>query len=172
MEAASAQLFAATPLQGLVFGLLTLPICVWVAYTDLSQMKIKNEAVLAMFAVFLLAGIFVITPFTDYLWRFAHIAVILAIGFVMNMIGGVGAGDAKFAAAMAPFIALADWSEVLIIFCVLLIITWVGHRVIRNITAIRNLAPNWKSWSEKKDFPMGVTLAATQITYLALAAFP
>ena len=171
MEQATVQMLAATPLQGIVFGLLTLPICLWVAYTDLSQMKIKNEAVLAMFVLFVVAGIFVIAPFTDYLWRFAHLAVVLAIGFVMNAIGGVGAGDAKFAAAMAPFVALSDWSEILMIFCILLIVTWVGHRLIRMVPAVRNLAPDWKSWTEKKDFPMGVTLAATMTTYLGLAAF-
>ncbi|UWQ17538.1 prepilin peptidase [Jannaschia sp. M317] len=166
----TASVLAATPLQGIVFGLLTLPICLWVAYTDLSTMKIRNEAVIAMFVVFVVAGFFVITPATDYLWRFAHLAVILAIGFVLSMIGAVGAGDAKFAAAMAPFVALADWQAVLVIFCVLLIVTWVLHRLARMIPAVRNLAPNWQSWTEKKDFPMGVTLAATQLTYLGLAA--
>lgn len=161
---------AATPLQGLVFGLLALPICVWVAYTDLSEMRIRNEAVLALFAVFVVAGLFVVTPFGEYLWRYVHLAVVLLVGFVLNAIRAIGAGDAKFAAAMAPLIALADWAEVLILFAILLIITWVLHRVIRNIPALRNLAPGWKSWTEKKDFPMGVTLGATMVAYLALAA--
>ncbi|MGB3406564.1 MAG: prepilin peptidase [Jannaschia sp.] len=171
MESVSTQILASTPLQGLVFGLLSLPICIWVAYTDLSTMRIRNQAVVALFLVYVVAGIFVVAPFTEYLWRFAHLAVILAVGFVLNAVGAVGAGDAKFAAAMAPFIAMADWAEVLVVFCVLLILTWVGHRLIRNIPAIRNLAPDWKSWTEKKDFPMGVTLAATHVTYLAMAAF-
>ncbi|MFO6465620.1 prepilin peptidase [Jannaschia sp. KMU-145] len=161
---------AATPLQGLVFGLLSLPICIYVAYTDLSQMKIRNTAVLALFVVFVVAGIFVIAPLVDYLWRFVHLAVILAVGFLLTMIRAVGAGDAKFAAAMAPFIALPDVPDVLILFAILLIVTWVGHRVLRAVPAVRALAPDWRSWSEKKDFPMGITLAATHLAYLGLAA--
>ena len=164
------RLLAATARQGLVFGLLSLPICLWVAYTDLSLMKIRNQAVLALFAVFVVAGIFVM-PFTDYLWRYLHLAVVLAIGFCLATMRALGAGDAKFAAAMAPFIALPDLAEVLVIFSALLIATLVLHRVIRRIPAIRNLAPDWKSWSEPKDFPMGITLGATQLTYLGLAAF-
>ncbi|SFI88447.1 A24 family peptidase [Jannaschia pohangensis] len=167
---AQAALLAATPMQGVVFGLLSLPICLWAAYTDLSTMKIKNEAVLALAAVFVVAGLFVLPTFTEYLWRYAHLGVILVIGFLMSAMRMLGAGDAKFAAAMAPFVALADVIEVLLIFSALLILTYVLHRIIRMIPAIRNLAPDWKSWHEKKDFPMGVTLAATQMTYLGLAA--
>lgn len=163
-------MLAATPLQGLVFGLLSLPICLYVAYTDLAHMKIRNTAVLALFVVFVVAGIFVITPLVDYLWRFLHLAVVLAAGFVLTMIRAVGAGDAKFAAAMAPFVALPDLPKVLILFAILLIVTWLAHRAVRAVPALRNLAPDWRSWSEKKDFPMGITLAATQLTYLGLAA--
>ncbi|WGH79338.1 prepilin peptidase [Jannaschia ovalis] len=161
---------AATPMQGWVFGLLSLPICLWVAYTDLSQMRIRNQAVLALFLVYVLAGIFVVAPLTEYLWRFVNLAVILAAGFLLSTARAVGAGDAKFAAAMAPFVALADIGEVLILFSVLLIATWLLHRVARSMAPVRNLAPDWKSWTEAKDFPMGITLAATHLTYLGLAA--
>lgn len=160
---------AATPLAGVVFGLLSLPICIWVAYTDLSQMKIRNEAVLALFVVFVMAGIFVL-PFTDYLWRYVHLIVVLVIGFVLSSIRALGAGDAKFAAAMAPFVALGDVAEFLTLFAILLIVTWIAHRLIRMVPLVRRMTPNWRSWTEPKDFPMGITLAATQLTYLGLAA--
>ena len=169
MEPLSIEVFAATPLQGIVFGLLSLPVCIWVAYTDLSDMKIKNEAVLALFLVYLVAGPFVM-GFDEYLRRFLHLAVILLIGFALSTVRAVGAGDAKFAAAMAPFVAFGDIAEVLVLFAVLLIATWVAHRIARRIPAVRGLAPDWKSWSEPKDFPMGITLAATQLIYLWLAA--
>ena len=104
MENITSTILSATPLQGLVFGLLSLPICLWVAYTDLTQMKIRNEAVLALFVTFVVSGIFLM-PFTEYLWRYLHLAVILAVGFGLSTIRALGAGDAKFAAAMAPFVA-------------------------------------------------------------------
>ena len=161
---------AATPLQGWVLGLLSLPICLWVAYTDLSQMKIRNQAVLALFGVFVVAGLFVVAPLTEYLWRYVQLAVVLAAGFVLSSVRALGAGDAKFAAAMAPFVAPGDYGAVLMLFAVLLIATWLLHRAARAVAPVRNLAPGWKSWSETKDFPMGITLAATQLTYLGLAA--
>lgn len=158
-----------SPLQGLVFFLLSLPICLWVAYTDLSQMKIRNSAVLALLGVFVIAAPFVM-PLDAYGWRFAHFAAVLAIGFVLNVIGAVGAGDAKFAAAMAPFVAVPDWAEVLVLFALLLIVTWLLHRLARKLRFLRELAPHWQSWHEPKDFPMGITLAATHLSYLGLAA--
>ncbi|MEM7709413.1 MAG: prepilin peptidase [Pseudomonadota bacterium] len=168
MEAHAAAL-ATTPFQGIVFGLLALPICLWVALTDLSEMKIPNQAVLALATVFAVAGLFLL-PFPDYAWRWSHLAVVLAIGFLANAFGMLGAGDAKFAAAIAPFVPLRDLAEVLGLFAGLLLLSWFLHRIARNISPIRNLAPHWQSWEEKKNFPMGVTLAATLLAYLGLAA--
>lgn len=159
-----------TATEGWVLGLLSLPICLWVAYTDLSQMKIRNWAVLALAGVFVVAGAFVIQPLDEYLWRYAHLGIVLAVGFVLNAIRAVGAGDAKFAAAMAPFVASSDWAEVLLIFAVLLPLTWGAHRLLRAIPAVQGLAPGWRSWHVGKEFPMGVTLACTHLAYLGLAA--
>lgn len=160
---------AATPLQGWVFGLLSLPVCLWVAYTDLSAMKIRNEAVLALFAIFVVAGLFVM-PLGEYAWRYLNLAVVLSVGFALATIRALGAGDAKFAAAMAPFVAPGDLGEVLMLFAGLLLVTLALHRLARRIPVVRAWAPGWRSWSEAKDFPMGVTLGATQVAYLGLAA--
>ncbi|MEM9797971.1 MAG: prepilin peptidase [Pseudomonadota bacterium] len=163
---------AATPLQGLVFGLLSLPICLWVMYTDLSEMKIRNEAVLALFLVFVVSGFFVIDPITSYLWRYLHLVVILVVGFLLYAIGaGIGAGDVKFLAAMAPFFALQDWQEALLIFLFALFITFALHRLIRAIGPLRERFPTWVSWRQSKKFPMGITLASTHLVYLGIAAF-
>lgn len=161
-------MLATTAMQGIVFGLLTLPICVWVAYTDLSRMKIRNAAVLTLLAVFVVAGPIVL-PLDAYLLRFGHLAVVLGAGFVLSSFGAVGAGDAKFAAAMAPFVAVADAGAFLILFAVMLILTYTAHRLARRIGPLRALAPDWKSWSETRDFPLGVTLGATLIAYLGMA---
>lgn len=160
---------AATALQGWVFGLLSLPICLWVAYTDLSAMKIRNEAVLALLAIFVVAGPLVM-PFAEYLWRYLHLGIVLALGFGLATIRALGAGDAKFAAVMAPFVAWGDLGEVLVIFAALLVATLALHRLARRIPSVRGLAPGWRSWTEAKDFPMGVTLGATQVAYLGFAA--
>lgn len=160
---------AATRLQGVAFGALALPICLWVAYTDLSAMRIRNEAVLVLVAVFALVGPFVM-PLDAYAWRFVQLAAVLGIGFALTAAGAIGAGDAKFAAAMAPFVAAGDASRVMLLFAGLLVVTYGTHRLARMVPAVRALAPGWRSWSEPRDFPMGITLGATLTVYLALAA--
>jgi prepilin peptidase CpaA len=88
----------------------------------------------------------------------------------MNAVGMIGGGDAKFAAAMAAYIAWGDWGFVGILFAGLLIITtfviWTARK-----TPITNLAPDWKCWSSGRHLPMGVTLGATLILYYLLGAF-
>lgn len=84
-------LLGTTAQQGLWFLIPALPICFWVAYTDLSAMRIPNVAVLALLAVFVVMG-FMILSLGEFAWRFAHLAVVLLIGFVLSAFLGVGAG--------------------------------------------------------------------------------
>ncbi|MBC7478083.1 MAG: prepilin peptidase, partial [Pseudorhodobacter sp.] len=74
----------------------------WVAWSDMRSMKIPNYAVLALGAAYLVTGPFVL-PFTTYLWGWGLCVLVLAFGFVLSAGGALGAGDAKFAAAMAPY---------------------------------------------------------------------
>lgn len=143
------------------------PIAIWVAFSDLKFMKIPNLAVYATVAVFLVIGLIAL-PFGDYLWRLSHLAVVLAIGFVANMARLIGAGDAKFAAAMAPFFALGDLRLVMILFAALLLAATATHRILRAIPAVRRMTPDWLSWTRGKDFPMGLTLSGLFLCYLGL----
>ena len=121
-----------------------------------------------MYAVFAVAGL-ILLPFTDYAWRWLHLVVVLVIGFVMNMVGMLGAGDAKFAAAMAPFIAVGDLFNVMMLFAAIMLAAFFTHRLARAIPPVRNLVPHWESW-KRKDFPMGLALGGTLAAYLAMAA--
>ncbi|MCY4181247.1 MAG: prepilin peptidase [Litoreibacter sp.] len=145
-----------------------LPICVWVAWSDLATMKIPNKAVLALIAVFLVVGL-IAFPFQVWLWQIPHFFVVLAIGFVLSIAGVMGAGDAKFAAAAAPFILLPDTTNIIAILGISALFGFISHRIARE-TPIRNLVPHWESWERKKDFPMGYPLALTLLVYLILAA--
>lgn len=145
-----------------------LPIAAWVIWTDLATMKIPNKAVLALVAVYAVVGLLTL-PLTTWAWSWLHLVVVLVIGFVLSLTGGFGAGDAKFAAAMAPFVALGDVSTVLLLLSAMAILTFIAHRIARRIPAVRAAAPGWASW-ERRDFPLGIALAPTLILYLALAA--
>ncbi|MCV6593605.1 MAG: prepilin peptidase [Silicimonas sp.] len=143
-----------------------IPITIWVSWSDMATMKIPNKAVLALMVVFAVVGLITL-PFGDYLWRWSHFAVVLVVGFVLSAVGAVGAGDAKYAAAMAPFIALSDLG----FFCFLLGATILGaftlHRIAR-ASAIRARFDHWESWTHRA-FPMGFALAPALMFYLIFA---
>jgi prepilin peptidase CpaA len=145
------------------------PICFWAAWSDLARMRIPNKAVLALGAVFLLGGLLVL-PFDTYLWRLVQLVVVLLIGIVMNAAGMIGAGDAKFAAAAAPFIASGDLRLLMALFAANLLAAVTTHRLVR-MTPLRRLAPSWQSWERGWDFPMGLSLGATLAAYLGLGLF-
>ncbi len=145
-----------------------IPIAIWVAWSDMSSMKIPNKAVLALLAVFAVVGLIAL-PFTEYLWRWAHFAVVIVITFVLSSLRVMGAGDAKFAAAMAPFIAFADWQPFMFLLGATIIAAFIIHRVAK-ATGIRNMVPEWESWT-RKEFPMGMALAPSLVFYLAIAFF-
>ena len=152
-----------------VFLLLTLPVCIWVAVSDLRFMKIRNRAVLALIAIFLLSAP-VVLPLSQVFWQLVNGAVVLVIGFLLNMVRALGAGDAKFLAAAAPYVMLSDALNVILMLTVVLLAALILHRLARAIGPVRRLAPEWESWSSAK-FPMGLGLGPTLSLYLALAAF-
>ena len=158
-----------TATEALIFLPFVIPVCFWVAFSDMKLMKIPNVAVLTLAAIFLVVGPFVL-PIDEYLWRILNGVVVLAIGFVVNLVRLVGAGDAKFAAAMAPFFPAAEAASVFMFFAAMLLVAFVAHRVARSIGPIRRAVPDWKSWDNPK-FPMGLALSATLAGYLGLSAW-
>ena len=140
------------------------PIAIWVAWSDMATMKIPNKAVLALMIVFAVIGLIAL-PLAEYPWRFLHFAVVLAIGFVMNAAGLLGAGDAKFAAAMAMFIGLSDVSFFFYLFAPVVIAAFIIHRLVRRMPSVVAKFPNWESW-ERRDFPMGLALGPGLVFYL------
>ncbi|MHA7888308.1 MULTISPECIES: prepilin peptidase [Roseicyclus] len=162
-----------TSIEALWFLPLVLPICIWVAFSDLREMRIPNTAVLALTGVFLVVGLVLVLglgawSFETYLWRLAALGIVLVIGFVITSLGMVGAGDAKFAAAMAPFVAPGDGMFFLLLFALVLIGSWLTHRTAGRIPALRRATADWASWDQGKLFPMGVALAGALAIYLAL----
>lgn len=146
-----------------------LPLCLYVAYTDLARMKITNKAVLVLGAIYVILGPFVLPSFDVYLWGFAQFAIALGVGIVLNAIGAMGAGDAKFIAFAAPFIASDDLPLVVLLFTSVLLAALLTHRAVRG-SRLRELAPDWVSWSQGKRFPLGLALGPTLALYLCLGA--
>lgn len=150
-------------------------ICLWVAWSDMKFMKIPNRAVAALMIVYAVAGcvwvLFGLMPWRDALWGAALGVIVLAIGFVVTALGMVGAGDSKFAAAMAPFFVGAPLTFVLALFAACLLGAFFIHRVIKWTPPLRKRIGDWESW-ERKDFPMGLALTGTMIVYLVWQVWP
>jgi prepilin peptidase CpaA len=143
------------------------PIALYVAWSDLRAMRIPNLAVLALLAVYAVIGVLVL-PTSVWAWSWLHFVVVLVAGFALSLTGAFGAGDAKFAAAMAPFIALGDLRLFLVLFSAVILASFVAHRILRAIPAIRRATPDWASW-ERREFPFGLALGPALIFYLGLA---
>lgn len=148
------------------FAPFVLPICLYVCFTDMREMRITNQANLALLLVFAAVGAFVL-PFDAYLWRYAHFGIALVAGIALNAGGVMGAGDAKFIAAAAPFIHVGDLRFLLALGAAVTLAAFLAHRIAK-LTPLRRLAPEWKSWSSGKRFPMGVALGGTLAIYLLL----
>lgn len=146
-----------------------LPVCLYVAWTDLARMKITNKAVMVLTGIFVVLGPFVMADLPQYGWQLGQLAIMLVLGIVLNAAGAMGAGDAKFIAASAPYVALGDLRLVLALFAAMLLAAWCTHRIAR-ATPLRRLAPDWDSWETGKRFPMGLALGPTLALYLCLAA--
>lgn len=152
--------------SALALLILITPICGWVVWSDLKTMKIPNRAVYALVAVFLLAGPLLI-PLDYWVWRWSHLVVVLLAGIVLNAVAHFGAGDAKFAAAAAPYFALGHLNLVVALLAAFILGAFATHRLMRQIPAARALAPDWVSWG-RADFPMGLALVGTLWSYLLL----
>lgn len=151
------------------FFLALLPICLIVAKNDLKEMKIPNWTVLTMVGVFIVLG-FLILPFDVFYWRFAGLAVMLVIGFLLSMAKLMGAGDAKFMAAAALFITPADAVSVIVILAVMGPLTLIIHRLVGRFYMKTN-HPEWESFQRVREFPWGLPLTATLLLYLGQIAF-
>lgn len=147
-----------------------LPIALWVTWSDMKYMKIRNQAVLAMVAVWLIVGIPAV-GLELWAWGLLLMVIVFILGFIANMVGLIGAGDAKFAAAMAGVFTGGDWVFIATLYVCCSIVALIGHRMIRKIPALRRMTPDWTSWTSRK-FPMGIGLGLMLILYLLAAFLP
>lgn len=159
------------PTDAMILLVPVLPIAIWAALSDLKRMKIPNASVLAMAAVWPLLGWYLV-PMSAWLWGFALMAIVFVAGFLLYLTGTFGAGDAKFAAAMAGLFVGGNIGEILLIIFVCMVGSLFIHRVLRSLPFVRNATPDWESWTKRRYFPFGLALSAIVIFYLLAAIWP
>ncbi|MFN3991559.1 MAG: prepilin peptidase [Tabrizicola flagellatus] len=160
------------PTDAMILLVPVLPIAIWAALSDLKRMKIPNASVLAMAAVWPLLGWYVSPTLTVWAWGFALMAIVFVAGFLMYLTGTFGAGDAKFAAAMAGLFVGGNIGEILLIIFLCMVGALVVHRLLRSIPWVRNATPDWESWTKRRYFPFGLALSAIVIVYLLAVIWP
>lgn len=159
------------PADAMILMVPVLPIAIWAAVSDLKRMKIPNAAVIAMAAIWPLIGWYLV-GMTAWLWGFALMAIVLVLGFLMYLTGTFGAGDAKYAAAMAGMFVGGNIGAILLIIFVCMIGALIVHRVLRSLPVVRNATPDWVSWTRRRYFPFGMALSCIVIFYLLAAIWP
>ena len=130
---------------------MALPISVWVGVTDLREMRIPNRAVAALALGFAVVGLLCLPlegwTSADWGWRWTHLAVVLVIGMALNAAGLMGAGDAKFAAAAAPFVALGDLGTLVALLAAATLARLDPAPGRQAQLRPRASRPSWRSWS-------------------------
>lgn len=150
------------------FLLAAVPAGLATVWSDLRHMKIPNRVTDALLAAFVPLG-FLALPWQDALWHWTHPAVMLALGLGFHALRLFGAGDIKFLIAASPYVALRDLGTVMLILSACLLAGFALHRGARALGAAR-LTPGWRSWHDRKRFPMGIALGPALVIYLSLAA--
>lgn len=152
-----------TAAQAWFFLPLALPMCIWAIYTDVKEFRISNYAVLGLIVAFLVIGPFAM-PFGDYLWQFANFGIVLVIGFALWALTGLGAGDAKIAAAIALYVMPGDVMSVLLIW----LVAMVGMMILYSRRAVEVAQADGLRAARKMAVPFGIALAPTLVIYLVL----
>ena len=145
------------------------PLMIWTAVADLRTLKIPNVIVLAVLAVFVITGLWGL-PTDIFFWRLLHGVILLFLGFAAFSFGLIGGGDAKMAAALAPFLAPADLSWFLIVYAVVTLALLMVLRLVMQVN--RHEDTGWLSIDQMKKparervFPMGLIFGVTIVIYL------
>ena len=150
-----------------------IPLMALCAWYDLKALRIPNWLVLGVVGVFLVTGPLGL-EFDVFIWRLVQGAVVLAIGFGLFSVGFVGGGDAKMAAALAPFVAAADLLSVVLVYAAVSLALIMGLRLAMQMT--RHRTTGWMAVDQyarparERVFPMGLIFAITIVVYLLAGA--
>ncbi len=140
--------------------LLMAPLMATVLVIDTRDLRIPNWSVLAVIGIFLATGSWGL-PFDVFLWRLLYGVLALVFGFLIYNLaqGGIGAGDLKLLAALAPFLSASNLFEFAVIYAIVSIIGTFGFWLIRKL--LRGRAQRWKALGPTIYFPAGVFIGVT-----------
>ena len=145
--------------------ILIAPLLCWVAYSDLSRMKIPNAISLIAVAIFAVAAI--AAPPDDLVLRLAIAGAALVLGFISYCFGLFGGGDVKMLAALLLFVPVPTLVLFAYVFSASMLVGIAIILTLRRIPAAHRLG--WKSISGSNKFPMGISIALAGLAHPAAA---
>lgn len=145
-----------------------IPLAIYISWNDMRSMKITNNSIIAILLAYAVLGPFAF-GLQMYLWQWLHFPIVLVVCMALWALRVMGGGDAKMIAAMAPMFVLADLPLILRLFAGCLIGALAVHSFVR-FTPLKNLAPDWQSWTAGRYFPKGFPLSMTLLFYLLVVA--
>ncbi|PUB16325.1 prepilin peptidase [Yoonia sediminilitoris] len=149
-----------------------IPFSIYVAWRDLSTMKIPNKANMILLGIYAVFGLFAF-PFDLYLWQWLHIPIVFAVGLLLWMGRLMGAGDVKFLVAASPFFVVTSWDDgyfLIVLYTSSLLAGVIVFYSFKFLPVLHAPVSGWQSLREGRRFPKGPMLAVILLAYLILAA--
>ncbi len=165
-----------TPTGALILLVPVLPIAIWAALSDLKTLKIPNNVVLPMAAVWPLLGWIAVPTWTAWFWGLAIMAIALVLVYLLFTIGLMPGGDGKYIAAMSGIFVGAPTAWLIYLIPGCMIGAAILFLIMSFIPQIRRLTPDWGSWDQgqgrRRIVPFGLALSSMVVIYLVAAWWP
>lgn len=143
---------------------LAAPLLGWMAVSDFTRMRISNRLILAMLALFAVAGPWLLGG-EAALWRLAAAALVLVAGFAAFLGGFFAGGDIKALAALQLFIPLGRENLALyaLTFSAAMLAGIVAMLLLRRVAG--GPGASCLSLSVAQGYPMGISIALAGLAY-------
>ncbi|WP_176559464.1 prepilin peptidase [Rubellimicrobium roseum] len=146
--------------------LLALPILLWIAWTDVMALRIRNSAVAAAVALFVVTLPLVGWPEAG--WRLLAAAVVFLTGFALFAARLMGGGDVKMGAALMLFVPSGTHSQFALLFSAAMLMGILALEMLRRLPALRRAGP--VSLRARGTFPMGLAFALGAVLHVLMLA--
>lgn len=149
-----------------------IPFSIYVAWRDLSTMKIPNKANMVLLGIYAILGLFAF-PFDVYLWQWLHVPIVFAVGLVMWAGRLMGAGDVKFLVAASPFFVVSSLDDgyfLILLYTSSLFAGLIVFTLFKVTPILHKPVAEWESLHQGRRLPKGPMLVTVLLSYLLLAA--
>ena len=137
------------------------PLLLLAAYCDLRFLRIPNIISLAILAIFVVS-VLIGTP-ADLMTRLLAAVVVFGLGFLAFAFRLIGGGDVKLLSALVLFVPTHGLTLFANLFSAALLVGVASIIALRRSPSISKV--DWKSLSQPKAFPMGLSIALAGLTF-------